>query len=290
MNKTTHTILRAAGAAAFLTAAACGSDSGKADAPPTVDSHHVDGPAIDSPMGSNGSGSATFRQIEQLARPGINEALLISNDFLNGYNAAAPTFAGVDPTTLAAVVGEAKTVLKAIYLGTCLLDGVAAGGSLTPATGLKPGGQTCVAIGPAIFQADGVTLTAAAGSAAQAYADAQFGLFIPDVMRTDTSLATSGYLNACGAGSGAPLLCGGRFIDDDVIDVTYYYLIGGLDNRITLGSAATYNQFSALVSDGVAYSSDNSLNKLNTTPSDPTNTNQFHPAANVNFPYSAPPF
>jgi hypothetical protein len=65
----------------------------------------------------------TYRQIEHLARPGINEALLISDGFLAGYNATAPSFAGVDPTTLGMVVDEAKTVLKALYLGACLLNG-----------------------------------------------------------------------------------------------------------------------------------------------------------------------
>ncbi|MEJ7601762.1 MAG: hypothetical protein WKG01_27940 [Kofleriaceae bacterium] len=188
---------------------ACGDDSPNSgvDAPPT----NPDGPAT----------GVTYRQIEHLARPGINEALLISEGFLAGYNATAPTFAGVPPATLEAVVGEAKTVLKALYLGTCLLNGVA---GLTPQTGLHPAGMECHAVGGAVFEADGVTQTAASITAAQAYADAVFGLFIPDVMRVDTAVAST-YLTPCGAGP--VLLCGGRFLRDDVIDVTYDFLLNG---------------------------------------------------------------
>src|SRR5262245_23739895 len=72
------------------------------------------------PDAGSGSGSQqppAFRQVEQLARPGINEALLITTAFNAGYNATAPTFAGVPSETLNAVVGEAKTVLQALYLG-----------------------------------------------------------------------------------------------------------------------------------------------------------------------------
>src|SRR5258708_1301401 len=62
-------------------------------------------------------------QVEQPGGPGINEALLYTEAFNAGYNATAPSFTGVPPDTLNAVVGEAKTVLKALYLGGCLLNG-----------------------------------------------------------------------------------------------------------------------------------------------------------------------
>src|SRR5215203_342011 len=91
----------------------------------------------------------TYKQVEHLARPGINEALLISEGFLGGYNATAPTFKGVPDDVLGQVVGEAKTVLKALYLGSCLLNGAL---SLTPAQGVKPAGITCHAVGPAIWE------------------------------------------------------------------------------------------------------------------------------------------
>src|SRR5688572_13025218 len=57
-----------------------------------------------------------FKQVEHLARPGINEVLLFTNGFNAGFNATAPSFTGVPADTLTAVVNEAKTVLKALYL------------------------------------------------------------------------------------------------------------------------------------------------------------------------------
>ncbi|MBA3499337.1 MAG: hypothetical protein H0T65_03135, partial [Deltaproteobacteria bacterium] len=92
-------------AALVLATGACG-DGNDDNPPPNVDA---------------APGVIKYKQIEQLARPGINEALLISEGFLDGYNATAPTFKGVPPEVLAQVVGEAKTVLKALYLGGCLL-------------------------------------------------------------------------------------------------------------------------------------------------------------------------
>lgn len=224
----------------------------------------------------------TFRQVEHLARPGINEALLISEGFLAGYNATAPSFAGVDQATLNAVVGEAKTVLKALYLGACLLNGAL---GLSPAQGVKPAGITCHATGPAIWeggQLDGTVLTMASKDAAQAYADAVFGLFIPDVMRVDTSIATSNYLNLCGAG-GQQGLCGGRFLNDDTIDVTYNFLLAGA--QIPKGQ---FDQLRALVTDGVNFSLDDTQNSSNFVVPVP-NPQQGHPNVSPTFPYSAPP-
>jgi hypothetical protein len=52
-----------------------------------------------------------FRQIERLGRPGVNEALVVTNDFLNAFNSIPPN---VDLSNAAAPVrAEAKTVLKA---------------------------------------------------------------------------------------------------------------------------------------------------------------------------------
>ena len=228
-------------------------------------------------------------QVEHLARPGINEALLFTNAFNAGYNATAPTFGGVPQATLDAVVGEAKTVLKAIYLGACLLNGVIPG--LTAATGVKPAGITCHAIGGALFVENnavtGVTLTAASMTAAQNYADIVFRGFIPDVMRIDMSVATSTYENLCGAGvAGTPFLCGGRFLDDDTIDTTYDFLINGAATA-PQGDGALFTQFSALVSDGVQFGAIG--NKNNRTPANASNPAQFHPAVSGTFPYSANP-
>ena len=250
-----------------------------------------DNPMIDAPTAPK-----TYKQIEHLARPGIAEALLLSNAFLAGYNATAPTFAGVDPAVVGMVAGEAKTVLKAIYLGACLLNGVL---NLTPATGVKPAGAQCVEVGGAIFVENnaltGVTLKPTVVAAADAYANRVFDQFVPDVMRIDLTvstttaggiLGTSSYESLCGnPAMPLPLLCGGRFLDDDTIDVTYDYLINGAGTPS--GTLATFNQFSALVSDGVQFSA--TANKSNRTPPTASNEAQFHPAVTGTFPYSANP-
>jgi hypothetical protein len=224
----------------------------------------------------------TYRQVEHLARPGINEALLITEGFLAGYNATAPSFTGVDTATLGLVVGEAKTVLKALYLGACLLNGAL---GLTPGTGVKPAGIACHDVGPAIWvenSLSGVTLTNTSKSASQAYADKVFGQFIPDVMRIDTSV-TSNYLTLCGDANSTPLLCGGRMVNDDVIDITYNYLLNGAGT-----TKGAYDQVRALTSDGVNFSSDDANNSGNVI-LPVANPQQFHPNVTTTFPYSAPP-
>jgi len=62
-----------------------------------------------------------FTQFEQLARPGVNEALIVRNDLLNLYNSVGADFqaaalAGQQPaaTALAPVVAEARKTLKAL--------------------------------------------------------------------------------------------------------------------------------------------------------------------------------
>lgn len=252
-----------------LSAFACG-DSDSKDPP-------VDPPPPPPPP------AATYRQVEQLARPGINEALLISDAFLVGYNATAPTFKGVDAATLGMVVGEAKTVLKALYLGGCLLNGAL---GLTPAQGVKPAGITCHVTGPAIWVENslaGVTLTDASKNAAQAYADKVFDQFVTDVMRIDTGV-TSNYLTLCGDANAKPLLCGGRFLSDDSIDITYNYLLNGAGT-----TRGPFDQVRALTGDGVSFASDNAKNSGNVTDPVATNAQQFHPDVTNTFPYSAPP-
>ena len=227
----------------------------------------------------------TYVQVEHLARPGINEALVLSNSSLEGYNATAPSFAGASAADVATITGEAKTVLQAVYYGACLLNGVV---GLSASTGVHPAGAQCAAVGGAIFQENnpltGVTLTSAAKTGAQAYADRVFAQFEPDVMRIDTGIATSGYLNLCGDPTmPQPLLCGGRWLTDDVIDITYDYLIAG-----AAFGASSPAQFKALVSDGVSYSVATPGAVSLSTP-DPNNGNQGHPAVTNTFPYSAAP-
>jgi hypothetical protein len=271
-----HTLRNASVLVLLLSAAGCGDDGGGGG---TVDAPTA--PPIDAPTVPQ---VPTYRQIEQLARPAINEALLISSAFNEGYNATAPSFAGVPDATLGLVVDQAKTVLKALYLGTCLLDGVA---ELTPETGLKPAGIPCHAVGGALWTENalnGVTLTADSVTAAQAYADKVFAQFIPDVLRVDTDVP-SNYLTLCGDGNAKPLLCGGRFLNEDVVDITYNYLLSGaaIDRDAPL-------QFRALVSDGVVFSFDNAKNSGNVSVPDRTNASQGHPDVTNTFPYSAPPF
>lgn len=251
-------------------AAACGDDG-----PATPD-----GP----PVTPDGNTTVTYRQVEHLARPGINEALLLTTDFLNGYNATAPSFAGVDPGTLTMVVNEAKTVLQALYLGACLLNGAL---GLNPQQGVKPAGITCHVTGPAIWvggQLNGTVLTPESKAAAKAYADKVFDQFIPDVMRIDTNVATSTYLSLCGDASSKPLLCGGRFLNNDVIDITYNYLLAGA--AIGKGS---FDQVHALVSDGVNFSLNDAENVGNVVIPVAGNSQQGHPNVSTAFPYSAPP-
>lgn len=272
MMKLTRTTTGALALLATLSlAAACGGD---------------DGPDITPDAGMDPDPKPRmYRQVEHLARPGINEALLITDAFLQGYNATAPGFAGVDQATLNMVVGEAKTVLKALYLGACLLNGAL---GLTPATGVKPAGITCHAVGPAIWvggQLSGTVLTPQSQTAAQAYADAVFGQFIPDVMRVDTSIAKSNYLNLCDPMlRGKQGLCGGRFLNDDTIDVTYNFLLAG-----ALIPKGPFDQFRALVTDGVNFSLDDTQNSSNFVEPVPGNAQQGHPNVSQAFPYSAPP-
>jgi hypothetical protein len=270
-----RTTLRGAAAFALLfSAASCGDDSSgtPVDAPTT--------PPVDAPT----TPGVAFHQVEHLARPAINEALLFTSAYNDGYNATAPSFAGVPDATLALVATEAKTVLQALYLGACLLDGAA---GLTPETGLKPAGIPCHAVGGAIWTENaltGVTLTPASVMAAQNYANKVFDQFIPDVLRVDTDV-TSNYLTLCGNADSKPLLCGGRFLSDDVVDITYDYLLAGA--AIAKDAPA---QFRALVSDGVTFSLDDSKNNGNVSIPDPTNAQQGHPNVSNTFPYSAPPF
>ena len=66
-------------------------------------------------------GSQKFNQVERLARPAVNEGLVVSNDFLNTLNSVDPAFeaaalAGREPAASAAapIVGEVKQTLLAL--------------------------------------------------------------------------------------------------------------------------------------------------------------------------------
>jgi hypothetical protein len=273
-----------------LSTAACGGDDGNNNDNPdaAVDPDAPVNPAV------------TFRQIEHLARPGINEALLFTDGFNEGYNATAPSFAGVPDAVLGMVAGEAKTVLKAIYLGACLVNGAL---GLTPGAGgngVKPAGVPCGDTANLFSDGNlltGTTISQAASDGAQAYADKVFAQFVPDVMRINTTGA-SDYFTLCNGGTSVganlPLLCGGRRLNDDVIDVTYNYLIVGAIATPGPINDGLAGQVRALASDGVTF--DNSqtvagagLNKNSLTVGVPGNSQQGHNPISTTFPYSASP-
>ena len=280
-----NTLFKTLALASLLGAAACGGD----DAPsnPDAPEQQIDA-AVDAPPGP-----PTYRQVEFLARPGIAEALLLSDAFLAGYNATAPSFAGVDPATLGMVAGEVKTVLKAVFHGVCLVNGAL---GAAPADGFKPAGVQCGKTADLFTNGSvltGTILDPAQVTAANTYADKVFSQFVPDVLRIDTS-TESGYvhngtaLTLCGDTSSTPLLCGGRKLTEDVIDLTYDYLFAGAGVTLAANPPA---QFRALVSDGVSYDAGGagSQNLWNITAPNAANSNQFHPPTTSTFPYSAPP-
>ncbi|MFN8609700.1 MAG: DUF4331 family protein [Vulcanimicrobiota bacterium] len=145
----------------------------------------------------------SLKQIEQLARPGINEALLFTNAFLNTYNAVSPQFVAA---ALANPAGPEGTAAAPIFAeATAVLD--------------------------AIINFPGVTGAFTTSAAAKA-------AFLPDVMRCDSSLnilpANPAYDLANLNAIGSPIA--GRKLTDDVIDVTYAALLDAnpvVANRVT---------------------------------------------------------
>lgn len=135
--------------------------------------------------------TTTVIQVEQLARPGINEALLRSNNFLNTYNAVGPAFIAAALANPNSAEGQAAAPVLAEAVDTLNL--------FTNLDG--PGGITTTAVVQA---------------------------FLPDVMRIDTTInvpvAGSAYAAALNA-KGSPV--GGRKLTDDVVDVTLSVLTGG---------------------------------------------------------------
>ncbi len=129
---------------------------------------------------SVGSGT-TFNQVERLARPAVNEGLVVSNDFLNALNQNGPDFEAAalanqlpqaQQDAANAVVAEAKNTL------------------------LKLGNT-------------------------DARANALLGAFLPDVMRIDTTQASNYDVTipaSCLNSKGSPIC--GRKLTDDVIDLT----------------------------------------------------------------------
>ena len=159
-----------------------------------------------------GPSQKNYAQIERLAKPGINELFVTTDASYAAFNSISPKFdLRSDIAAVAKVQGEATTTLGAIHDYALLLKAKVPGfGTLNP---------------PSV--------------------NAVVAGFLPDSMRIDTS-AASGYGTLCGGASG-PTLCGGRMIEDDVIEISYSYLIAGalsgtddgIKYRPTSGNAAT---------------------------------------------------
>lgn len=218
--------------------------------------------------GSDGTAAnLSYRQIERLGRPAINEALVFENALLNAYNAVAPT---VDLTSAAStVVASVARTLTGFFGGVCFVNGAILGA--TPSTGLKPAGIQCPAVGTAVLGTDN-KLTAAMITGANTYITTVAEGFLPDVLRIDTSVSSGYNAATCNASGKGAMLCGGRGLTDNVVDITYGYLLAG----DATGTAVP--QLSNGVSyDGVAAAGDG-------------NTNQGHKAVLGSFPYAPAPY
>jgi hypothetical protein len=172
-----------------------------------------------------GSSEATYTQIERLARPAVNEGLILSNANLNLFNAVPPS---IDLSDAAAGVRtEAIGTLTAVAnLGIQVFNALTGGNLLSDAN-----------------FAQGAT-TAAGVATIHALQ------FVPDVMRISVADADTsnpgdpdvggttgdgrvGYLKCLNTTTGlgpnptGPLLCGGRKIRDNVVGITLNYLALG---------------------------------------------------------------
>lgn len=133
-------------------------------------------------MGNDG-----YTQIERLARPAINEGLVITNSFLNAFNSIPPS-ADLSPGA-ASVVSEAGTVLTAIN-------------KYGRDNGLNPPSVAAVVAG---FLPDVMRIDVRAAIRVGVWA----------INGDSTTI------------DGAAMLTGGRKIEDDVVDVVLSYLIAG---------------------------------------------------------------
>ncbi|MEW6278994.1 MAG: DUF4331 family protein [Candidatus Eremiobacterota bacterium] len=142
-----------------------------------------------------------FTQVERLARPAINEGLLLTNDFLNAYNAIPPsadTSAAAQP-----VLAEAAATLTAVRTAGVGL-GVGPGPTVQ---------QVVDGFIPDVMRID-TSLAVAPGTASYNQA-----VFLPN---------------------GSPMLVGGRKLSDDVIDITLSYLIAFDPTGATVNDGVTY--------------------------------------------------
>jgi hypothetical protein len=167
--------------------------------------------------GSEENSVLAYRQIERLARPGINEALILSSAKHAAFNSIAPSLDLSSDAAVASVRADAVAVLGAIK----------AYGDANVATSAATVNNTAGGFLPDVMRintANSFSPTSVSSSATNTFPGAYASDFAgtapstPDVDRAD------------------PLrLTGGRMITDDVIDVTYTYLIAGLAAQIVDG-------------------------------------------------------
>ena len=180
--------------------------------------------------------SVTFLQIERLGRPAINEGLVLSNANLNAFNSITPeSDLKSSVPAVAAVLGEAAAVLGVVNaLGT--------NAGLTP-----PAVNDVVSQ----FLPDVLRISVD---------DGHFGTLHDLNANTDRTSNSRqnqvGYTACVSLVSGAPLLCGGRKIRDDVIDITLSYLANGAASAAPAGAFGTNSPTTVPtypVSDAISY-------------------------------------
>ena len=172
--------------------------------------------------------SLPYTQIERLGRPAINEGLVLSNSNLAAFNSIAPALdLRSDVAAVNAVLTEASAVLTVVFnLGT--------NAALAP-----PPVSTVVSQ----FLPDTLRISVR---------DSDISGLLANADRTSNSnLNQVGYTGCLSVASGAPLLCGGRKIRDDVIDITLSYLAGGA-SQAAPGAAGSVPAYA--VSDAISYS------------------------------------
>jgi len=135
--------------------------------------------------------AAEWIQVERLARPAINEGLILSNDYLNAFNSISPD---LDLSTAAAPVRDEAVAVLSILKALALNLGIT--NSPTP-------GQVAAGFLPDVMRIDVTTNVTPSASAYNACADLIDGI------------------------AGQASLCGGRKLKDDVGDITLSYLIAG---------------------------------------------------------------
>jgi len=196
--------------------------------------------------GSSSSGQS-YMQVERLARPAINEGLVLSNDNLNAFNSITPSsdLEASNPA-VAAVLTEAQVVLDVVRK---------LGNTLTSSTSAPP-----VATSVGQFLPDVMRISVD---------DAHFGALHPlvaNTSRTGNSNQNNVAYTACvSLTAGAPLLCGGRKIRDDVIDITLSYLAAGAGAAAPVATPFTSVPGYA-VSDAVSYSTSHTTPLLGVFP------------------------